>query len=487
MMRSLKSRLLAGIVIGMSLLLVLFCLTIYTVIRRALVNQFDTSLESMARMLSASVELDENEVELELEVQQMPGFQTAGSPTYYQLWRHDGSVAARSASLGSDDLLRFDGPVSVPVFQKSKIKNNLPIRTVSFKFLPRIADNENEKYPQPTEENTLTLVVARNAEVLQFQLRFLRWLLITASIVTIALSLFAAGLIARKGLRPLNSIAADIAAVSVDNLSARIGNEQVPLEVIPIKNRLNELLSRLEESFKRERQFTADVAHELRTPLAGVRSTIEVTLTRTRGIIEYQTALSECLEITEKMQTMVNNLLLISRLDACQVKFHYEQVHLAELINICWQSFAQKAIKRLPVRPCTQTGRIRFINPISNDLTIYSDSDNLSMVFSNLLNNAMEYTNEAGQIRITEKHTDDLVEISISNTGCQLTEEQVRHVFDRFWRSDASRSATGAHCGLGLALVKRIVTALSGSVTAELQKGGIFTIRLTLPVKKPLS
>jgi two-component system heavy metal sensor histidine kinase CusS len=298
----------------------------------------------------------------------------------------------------------------------------------------------------------------------------LRWLLLIASAAVIALSFLIAAIIVRQGLNPLHSIAAGIAAISEDDLATRIGTTSAPAEIMPIKNRLNDLLSRIEDAFRRERRFTADVAHELRTPLAGIRSIIEVTLTRARDTDEYQRVLSECVVIVENMQTMVNNLLMIARLDACQVTFRHEHIYLVRLVNSCWRPFSEKAKER----------EIAFENQAPNDVTVDSDRENLSMVLSNLLNNAVEYANDAGQIWVTANYTDDSVEITVANTGCQLTNDEAAQVFDCFWRGDSSRKDTGVHCGLGLALVQRIIRALGGFTTAEVTPDGIFTIRLVL-------
>jgi two-component system OmpR family sensor kinase len=173
------------------------------------------------------------------------------------------------------------------------------------------------------------------------------------------------------------------------------------------------------------------------------------------------------------MQTMVSNLLMIARLDAGQVPLRREQIRLAELVSFCWRPFSGKAIER----------DITFGNRVPDDVTVDSDRENLCMILSNLLSNAVEYTNNAGQIWVTARRGDDCVEITVSNTGCSLTSEQVSQVFDSFWRSDSSRKDTGVHCGLGLALVQRLVRALGGSVVAELQAGGIFVVRITLPAK----
>jgi len=464
MMRSLRSRLLFGIVCGMLLLLLVFSLVVYAVIRRALVSRFDASLASTARILAASVELDGDEVDLEVDVQQMPEFLRKDRPSYYQLWRPDGSAVLKSPLLGADDLMHLESSINTLVFATSRDKNNVPLRAVGLKFVPGLSDSDNK-------EQTLTLVVAGDASGLQRQLGFLQWLLLAASGVTTALSVFIAAVVVRQGLNPLNSIAAEIAAVNQDDLAVRVGATSVPTEIAPIKNRLNDLLSRLEAAFKRERRFTCDVAHELRTPLAGIRSTIEVTLQRARDPAEYQTVLSECLAIVESMQTMVNNLLMIARLDACQVTFRREQIHPAELVDSCWRPFSEKAVER----------GIAFENRVPNDVTVNSDRENFSMILSNLLDNAAEYTNDAGHIWVTADRADNSTGISIANTGCQLTSEQVAQAFDCFWRGDSSRAGTGAHCGLGLALVQRLIKALGGSASVEVQPGGIFTVRLTLP------
>ena len=103
------------------------------------------------------------------------------------------------------------------------------------------------------------------------------------------------------------------------------------------------------------------------------------------------------------------------------------------------------------------------------------------MVLSNLLNNAVQYTNNGGQIWVTAHHTDDSVDITVANTGCQLTNEQAQQVFDCFRRGDSSRKDAGVHCGLGLALVERIIRALGGSTSVEVQPDRIFTVCLALP------
>jgi two-component system heavy metal sensor histidine kinase CusS len=470
-MHSLRARLLIGVIGGMILLLTVFSLLLYGVIAGALRNQFDASLLSAAQMLAASVEHDGDEIELEFEAEQMPRSQDTRSRTYYKLWGPDGTVIAKSPLPDMLNLRRLDGALKAPAFATSKDKHGQTLRTVCLQFVPRGADSDEKVAGQPAVGPTVTLVVARDAGGFQDQLRFLRWLLLVASAVVIVLSLLIAVLVVGHGLRPLNAIAAEIAAIRENDLTARIGAQHVPAEAAPIKNRLNELLSRLEASFHRERQFNADVAHELRTPLAGIRSTIEVTLARPRDATEYQAALSDCLEITQSMQSVVNNLLMLTRLNTQRIGFKTERIQLAELVDSCWRPFADRANER----------RVAFQNRIAAEMIFPSDREHMSMVFANLLANATEYADEGGCIWTTARRASDGVEIEVSNTGCQLTAEQVSRVLDCFWRGDSARSDTGAHCGLGLALVQRLARALGGNTVAELQPGGTFTIRLTFP------
>jgi two-component system sensor histidine kinase QseC len=456
----------------MVLLLTVFSLTVYILIQRALVNQFDAALLSTAQVLAASVEIDANTIDLE-DVQNMPEFNDPKNQTYYQIWEQGGAVVARSPFLGTDDLPLLETAPGTPVLKALSTRNNPPQRAVGLKFLPRSETTEQETHEQAANDKILTLTVARGAGDLYNQLSLLRWLLFLASAVAIALSVLIAAFVVRRGLRPLHSIASEIAAIREDDLAIRIGTASVPAEILPIKNRLNDLLSRLEGAFKRERRFTADVAHELRNPLAGIRSTIEVNLTCTRDITEYQSAFSECLEIVENMQTMVNNLLLLARLDAQQISFQGEQVRLAELVDSCWRPLSGKATDH----------KITFDNRIHPEITCETDRQNLSIILSNVLENAVEYANEGGQIRATSRQGEGSVEITVSNPGCQLNNEQASKVFDCFWRGDSSRKDAGVHCGLGLALVERIIKALGGSATVEVENGGIFKIHLILPAK----
>ena len=482
MTRSLKRRLLGWTTGGMVLVLAVFAVVLYAAIERALTGSFEGSLASTARAIAASVKQDAKEIEVDFSDQEVPEFHRADRPSYYEMWLADGSVLKRSASLGRRDMQCPAGPTGALSFHAVTLPDGRPGRAVVLVFRPRAEDeDEDEKHGEGENEGPrtlkpsipaqeVTLVVARETADLDGQLASLRWLLALAGGGTVLLVLAIAALVVHQGLRPLGPLAAGIASIREDDLSARLPADRMPAEMAPVVERLNELLGRLEEAFRRERTLTADVAHELRTPLAGIRSTVEVALSRSRASGEYEEALRECLEIVQQTQGMADNLLSLARLEGGQTALHPEAVRLAEAVDALWRPHARQV----------QEDGILFENRLPAGLQCTADRDTLAMVLSNLLANAAEYTEEGGRIEISGGTAGKTVELAVSNTGCALSAEEVAHVFDRFWRGDSARSATGVHCGLGLSLVERAVRALEGTVSADLT-GGRFTVRVALP------
>jgi len=480
-MRSLRFQLLAGMVGGMTVLLLAFSGALYAVIRRSLYEQFDAYLLAAGHLVSASLDYrheqgDESgpgrdKIDLELDADMLPEFARSKHPAYFEVWGPGGEVVARSPSLGRKDLMTFSQAQQEPRFRRVRMQDDQSCRALVLRFTPQELRSGPAEAGERSAEQTLTLAVARDTEHLEDNLGFLAWLLACASAGAITLSCVVGTLVVRRGLRPVRSLAGEIAAIHEDNLTARLAAETLPREIAPIARRLNELLQRLERSFQRERRFVADVAHELRTPLAGMLSTVEVALSQPRDPQGYCAALQDCLAIIRNMQRVVANLLVLARIDARQIRLRRAPVRLRELVDSCWRLFAQRGAGR----------GLGYENRLEADLVCSSDPDQLAMVFSNLLDNAVEYAEAGGRIWIVGRRTDPAMVVEIANTGCRLTAEQATQVLDCFWRGDASRTDTGAHCGLGLALVQRIMRVLGGSVGVEVRPGGIFAVLVTLP------
>lgn len=466
MMRSIRARLLLWTVCGIAILLAVFAAAVYEVMVRSLMGGYDAVLASTARTISGFVEQNTDEVKVEIDATQVPEFYRSVRPDYFQLWAADGRILARSPSMKGMELARVDGPPESLIFHAMRLPDGRAGRTVGLSFAPKV----DEDVKEPIVSQKVTLVVARETATLDAEIRHLRWLLATATAGTIILAMMVGAVVVRQGLRPLDGLAARIASIQHDDLSAQVPADRMPAELAPVVERLNEMLRRLQAAFSRERAFAADVAHELRTPLAGMRCTLEVALTRPRADDDYRRAITECLEILRGTQAMVDNLLMLARLEDGQTALQSETVRMGDLITATWQPFADRTCVR----------GITVENRVPNDLACLADRNILQMIFTSLFENAAEHTNEGGRIDVVAAQSGASIEISIANTGCHLSKEETLHVFERFWRGDAARADTGIHCGLGLALVHRAAGSVGGNVSARAD-GGIFTVLLNLP------
>jgi two-component system heavy metal sensor histidine kinase CusS len=325
---SLKSRLLLLTVAGMALVLAVFALAMNAAVDQSLTNGFDAELLATARTLAAEVDQDGGKIRAAFDEAEMDlaAFKRPRWPEYYQLWSEDVAVVARSPSLGSADLPRGKASPDAPGFDPVVLPDGRRGRAVTFVF-PAKTEEKDGRRPLATA-GPVTLVVARGTrDIDNKQYRF-RWLLAGAAAGTILLTLVVAAIVVRHGLRPLDRLAAEIAAIREERLDTAISLDGMPREMTPIAQRLNDLLRRLEDAFQRERAFTADAAHELRTPLAGIRATLEVALSRVRKPEEYQNALRESVDIVGHMQVIVSDLLMLARLEGGQVPLKPEPVPL---------------------------------------------------------------------------------------------------------------------------------------------------------------
>ncbi|NLF30816.1 MAG: hypothetical protein GX591_08010 [Planctomycetes bacterium] len=273
-----------------------------------------------------------------------------------------------------------------------------------------------------------------------------------------------------RGLRPLHSVAADIATVDAAHLTQRVHGADVPAELRPVVAQLNGLLDRLQQAFERERSFLAAAAHELRTPLAGVRSQLEVCLRRPRTPEDYRGTMQGCLQSTISIQRIVDALLQISRLEAGQVPTGAEAVDLsrmlAEEIGSLGDTMGQRNLS------------LRW--DVREHLRVTADPELLRRVVANLLNNAAVYADAGTWVAVTARPADDMVQVEITNPAADLQRCDLDRMFDPFWRRDEARSDGGAHAGIGLAIVRQAVTVLGGRIAADLDTAGTLALTLRL-------
>lgn len=477
-MRSLRGALVLGTTAGMAAVLAAAAGITYQLIRADLVEEFDRSLADSARLLASTMEQGPRKINGDFRKYDMREFEASERPGYLEVWRPDGSVFFRSPSLGASDLERIGGPFEAPACRPVELPDGRPGRAVGITFAPRVEKKkrEGDAAERPAAApRTVVLALARGTEAIEAPLARLAALFGAVGAAAIAIAAGVLWLVIWWSLKPVGRLAAQIGGIGERDLSARLDGREAPRELQPVVDRLNDLLGRLRAAFDRERTLTADVAHELRTPLAGLRSTAEVALSRSREAPEYREALGDCLEITQRMQALVENLLSLARLEAGQVESHPRPVVPPEMLRAAWKPLEEAA----RARRLTVDWALGSAEPVMTDPAL------LDLVIGNLLENAVAHADGGGSVRIETSAGAEALEIRITNSGSTLPPDRAQEVFERFWRGDAARASNGSHCGLGLPLVKKVVGVLGGEVAVRSTAGGDFEVEVSIPRRLP--
>ena len=276
-------------------------------------------------------------------------------------------------------------------------------------------------------------------------------------------------LLARSGLRPLRDVTQVAASVSAKSLRERIPEDSTPAELRQLVEAFNAMLARLEDAFVRLSNFSADIAHELRTPLSNLMTHTEVALTRARSLEEYQDNLHSNLEELQRMSRMIDDMLFLAKADNGLIVPDATPVELHGLCAKLLDYYQLSADER----------GIRF--ELSGAATLQGDLLMLRRALSNLLSNALRYTPDGGSIQVEIEQLPEGVTLSVANPGPAIAPEHLERLFDRFYRVDpARREGSPSNAGLGLAITRSIIQAHQGSIacTSEL---GRTNFRLEFP------
>lgn len=288
------------------------------------------------------------------------------------------------------------------------------------------------------------------------------------TIVIVALGAVASIVISRtvvnRGLRPLHAMKDAVERVRPTQLAERIGARDWPSELQPLASAFDAMLQRLESSFTRLSQFSADLAHELRTPISNMLGEAQVALTRSRSADEYRAVLESQVDECEKLARTVESLLFLARAEGAERHVQRERFDARAAAEKIASYYSAAAEEREVAISCEGSAEI------------HADPLLFNRALSNLLDNALRFTRNGGHIRIAVQRSDTATDISVSDDGAGIPPEHLPRVFDRFYRADPSRSPAGT--GLGLSLVKSIAELHGGSATIESTVGSGATVRL---------
>ncbi|WP_276583793.1 heavy metal sensor histidine kinase [Pseudomonas sp. RIT-PI-AD] len=285
--------------------------------------------------------------------------------------------------------------------------------------------------------------------------RMQRLIWLTVGLSALATALLGAW-VARDGLRPLRRMTELAARISARSLTERLPEDQAPAELAELIATFNGMLARLEDAFGRLSAFSADIAHELRTPLSNLLTQTQVVLGRDRPAEEYRETLHSNLEELQRLAQMVNDMLFLAKAEHGLLAPNRQPLQLAEELDALLDYFA----------PLAEERHIELRR--HGVACLAADRSMLRRALSNLLDNALRFTPDDGQVCVDLAETQSGVNIRLANSGPPIPADALPRLFDRFYRADpARREGSGEHAGLGLAITRSIVLAHGGEIRVE--------------------
>lgn len=492
-------RLTLGLVGGMALIFALAGGLLHFFVSESLTEQFDQGLLARARGLSALVELDSEGVEFDDPSDVIPEYAGGSSPEYFTLWLSDRPNPKTSATLADAALEQRAGDETEPLRWDLELPDGRSGRALglAFPLVPEEGEGDEEEdafdsedalaaaapglgpdsapaedgAPAPAtdaataaatdaEPLRLTIVVAASRESLDVQLAALRRGLLLVGLFGLALVGGGVPWAVRRGLLPVRRLGDQVERVDAGSLDTRLVADEVPRELVPVVDKLNQLLGRLSAAFERQQRMTAAMAHELRTPIAELRSASDVARRWPDDAQLAAEVLATAEETSRRMSRSVEAVMHYCRLQAGSESLQPESVAPAALIDELWLPCAERA----------DVSGLEFLNELPESLRLDTDKQLLELLFRNLLDNAASFA-DAGEVRVWRSAGEAKgVWIHVENACAGLRPEDLARLSEPFWRADAAR-ADGAHSGLGLSLVSSLAEVLGGSVRFGLVEG----------------
>ncbi|MBI5810705.1 MAG: sensor histidine kinase N-terminal domain-containing protein [Deltaproteobacteria bacterium] len=436
-------------------------LFLYYKLEEVTLHLADEHLRAEVNTLANLMAIEEAQGQLESELQELATAVTGVyaeklSGHYYQIVSQDGKVLVRSPSLSlaGASLPVMAGTQEGEYRTVDKGPNDEPVRVISLSFdfsLGKLTFQAAE-----TLEDTYELLGSfRNIVLAIFPFVF----------IVCAIGVYA---VTSWALNSLKTFSAKIGQITEENLSERVEERGAARELKPLAANFNTMLSRLENSWSRQKQFLSDASHELRTPTSIIKSYCDVTLGRERQAGEYRDAIKKIGDTVNRMCDIINRILVISRLDNKTIQLKPVRMDIKDVMRDILKLIEPSA-----------SGKGIEITLEGGNPSIRGDREGLTEVFTNIIENAIKYNKPDGKVAINIGEESGWAVVSVEDTGIGIAAFDVDKIFDRFYRVDASRGVT-VGSGIGLSIVKTIVEAHGGriEVRSEPGKGSAFTVFL---------
>lgn len=464
-MTSLQKRLSFGVAMMMAVLLTLGGLTVYPAIKSILLDQFDQALLAEVRALTAPVTPGSQGFSLRFTEQSAPEFRAESAAVFFEVRSADGALISKSPSMGAM-ALPFPAVVSSdPVFFEMTLPGSQAGRAVALRLS---LSNGLIK-----DDAAFDLVFARGTHRLDRALRTVMTGLLAGGVVLLLATVVLVRKVTRAGLRPISDLACQVTKIDSRTLSGDISFKAGAEELVPIVDQLNSLLVRLRSSFEKERLFSANVAHELLTPVTELRALSENAIRWSNDPEATSRFAQDVLETSRQVERLVRVLLTLARSDCDDFAPEYSEVDLVQILK-------QLAVQN---RNRIEARKLTMVLDLPGLLSIRSDRASCESIFQNLFENAIEHCSTGGNICCRHEHAAQSVFIFIENTNPGLTLQDIPKIWEPFWRKDPARSDR-AHAGLGLALVKSLAHVAGFEITAALTAQGLVRMTVKIPDAK---
>ncbi len=378
------------------------------------------------------------------------------NPTFVQVSDKQGHIIKKTGNLLSDSLI-FRKSVNKKIYFNSELSGS-PIRQVQYPYFdPEGNLSAYLSIAVPLEESALVLSNLSEAMVISFPAILIILFLVTR-------------LIAGKSIAPIHNVINTANKISKENISERISLPPHNDEIHALTSTINGLLNRLEEGILRERQFTSDASHELRTPLSIIKGTLEVLIRKPREVAQYEEKVSYCISETDRMTKLIDQLLLLARYDTGKITPVKTEFPFSEKI--------ETVVQRL--NTLLEEKRIKVNREIDESIILNADPGMTEIILENILTNAIKYSGNDNFIDIKAVRNGSSIMFSVKDYGVGMTEQQIKNIFDRFYRADESRSSDAGGFGLGLAISKKLcdIQNIKIEVDSTPGKGTNFTLHI---------
>jgi len=447
----------------LSLILIIFASGIFIYFKNSLQDSIDGKIRSIGEVLSSSMtEAHGTSVfgNFERYLENVLGRKPKGK--FIQIMDSSGRIGAKMSDIEGEAL-----PTSFNALERA-MRGEIVYETIE-RTKPRL-----RMVTIPIMDNKkVTSVVQVGTSLEDFDETMRKLLLImiisipTSIIVTIVVGYF----MAKKALKPVDQIRRAAVKISSSNLDEKIDVAGRRDELGRLAETFNAMIGRLKDAFQRINQFSIDVSHELKTPLTILKGETEVALRKEREKDDYQKLLLSNLEEIDRMSCIIDDLLLLSKADAKEIKLNIEEVALRDLVmDVCMdmQIVADKKDVELQVNAL-------------EDVRLKGDELKLRRMLLNVVENGIKYSHVGGKVSVSSYVDDGYVRIDVKDDGIGISEEDIKYVFDRFYRADRSRKRISGS-GLGLSISRWIAGAHKGSIEVESQaaQGSVFTIKLPI-------